>query len=159
MFATLYTCYYFAVAAMECRILRDGASRLTETLAAVSLNSGDSVTGHLIAGAAEDRSTSDTGYSATRKLGPYLADRFLIVNQGVLPRRLSKSAFPRAKWTDAMLRSKCQTWLLHMSWHTEQFDILMVNVKDHTQLQWAKSLIAQGKVGPPAEILEKGQNP
>lgn len=40
--------------------------------------------------------------------------------------------------------------------HAEQFEILMVKVKDQDQLQWAKSLVAQGKAGSLAEIFEMG---
>lgn len=40
--------------------------------------------------------------------------------------------------------------------HHEQFEILMVKVKDQTQLQWAKELVAQGKVASIAEIFEAG---
>jgi hypothetical protein len=40
--------------------------------------------------------------------------------------------------------------------HAEQFEILMVKVKDQDQLQWAKTLVAQGKAGSLAEIFETG---
>ena len=40
--------------------------------------------------------------------------------------------------------------------YVEQFEILMVKVKDQDQLQWAKSLVAQGKAGSLAEIFEMG---
>ncbi|OWQ89385.1 hypothetical protein CDN98_02270 [Roseateles terrae] len=38
----------------------------------------------------------------------------------------------------------------------ERFEILMVKVKDATQLQWAKSLVAQGKAASLADIFETG---
>lgn len=40
--------------------------------------------------------------------------------------------------------------------HSEQFEVLMIKVKDQEQLQWAKNLVAQGKVGSLAEIFELG---
>jgi hypothetical protein len=40
--------------------------------------------------------------------------------------------------------------------HAEQFEILMVKVKDQDQLQWAKTLVAQGTAGSLAEIFETG---
>lgn len=40
--------------------------------------------------------------------------------------------------------------------HTEQFEILMVKIKDQSQLKWAKDMVAQGKAGSLAEIFEMG---
>jgi hypothetical protein len=40
--------------------------------------------------------------------------------------------------------------------HVEQFEILMVKVTDQGQLQWAKNLVAEGKVETLADIFEAG---
>lgn len=40
--------------------------------------------------------------------------------------------------------------------HVEQFEILMIKVKDQGQMEWAKNLVAQGKVQSIADIFELG---
>lgn len=40
--------------------------------------------------------------------------------------------------------------------HAEQFEILMLKIKDQDQLQWAKDLVVQGKVNSITEIFEIG---